>query len=101
MSDSIAKKQCSKASGGGKKSVGTVHKTYAIVASSTPLKNSHFCAAAAPAIALVKTSPSSIAGAKKAAAPVKKSPSAATASHERKRRPYPLLLLVPRKLLLL
>jgi len=46
MNDSIAKKQCSKASGGGKKSGGTVHKTYAIVAS-TPVKNFQSCAAAA------------------------------------------------------
>jgi hypothetical protein len=59
MNDSIAKKQCSKASGGGKKSGGTVDKTYAIVAS-TPVKNSQSCAAAskkAPAVAFVNQSP--------------------------------------------
>ena len=58
------------ASGGGKKSGGTVHKTYAIFPS-TPVKNSQSSAAAAkkaPVVALVKKSPSSIAGAKKAAA---------------------------------
>jgi hypothetical protein len=81
MNDSIAKKQCSKASGGGRKSGGTVDKTYSIVAS-TPVKNSQSSGAFAkkpPVVALVKKSPSSVAGTKKAT-PVKKSPSAAAAA---------------------
>ena len=62
MNDSIAKKQCSKASGGGRKSGGTVDKTYSIVAS-TPVKNSQSSGAFAkkpPVVALVKKSPSGV-----------------------------------------